>query len=58
MFFNVKDFNIKELRTALKHVNEHWEQAVYFQDKDATINATLLLHDLQLELNRRMKGKR
>jgi dihydroorotase len=58
MFFNVKDFNLKELRTVLRHVNKHWEQAVYFQDKDATINATLLLHDLQLELNRRMKGKR
>lgn len=58
MFFNLKDFNLKELRIALSRVNEHWKQAVYFQDEDARINATLLIHDLTMELNRRMKGKR
>lgn len=58
MFQEVKDLSFSELRKAIAHVEKHWQEAVAFDDKDAKINAVLLLHDLQLQLNRKLKGTR
>lgn len=56
MFAEVKDLSFSELRTAIAYVENHWREAVVFQDESARINAVLLLHDLQLQLNRKLKG--
>jgi hypothetical protein len=56
MFTEVKDLSFSELRKAISHVENHWREAVAFEDEPARINAVLLLHDLQLQLNRKLKG--
>ena len=58
MFFDVKDLTFSELRTALAYVEQHHKEAVAFNDTDAATNAVLLLHDLQLQLNRKLKGNK
>lgn len=56
MFTEVKDLTTNELQKAIDHVESHWQKAVIHKDEPARINAVLLLHDLQLQLNRKLKG--